>query len=106
MRLGGVLFESSQRRTTEVMPSTTTPLGETVLLAEPRFGTKDFSDYLNHSCNPNLGFKDAIDIVAIRNILQGEELTIDYTFCECDVSWNLRNLCGCGFERCRVNVTG
>lgn len=106
IRLGGCLFNISQRGTAEVMPSTTTPLSETVLLAEPSNGSKDYSDYLNHSCNPNSGFMDAISIVAIRDIVPGEEIVIDYTFWECDVGWALRHDCRCGAERCRKKVTG
>jgi SET domain-containing protein len=33
------------------------------------------SAYLNHSINPNI---DAKEFVALRNIMPGEELTIDY----------------------------
>ena len=31
--------------------------------------------YLNHSCNPNLGFRGEIRLVAVRSIRVGEELT-------------------------------
>lgn len=106
LRLGGCLFLIFERRSVDVMPSTTTPLSEKVLLAEPSQGSKDYSDYLNHSCDPNIGFRDAISIVAIRDIPAGEELVIDYAFWECDSAWKLKNACNCGGRNCRKNVTG
>lgn len=106
LRLGGCLFHISERRTAGVMPSTTTSLSEEVILAEQSHGSRDYSDYLNHSCDPNVGLRDAISIVAIRDIPAGEELVIDYTFWECDSTWKLKNVCNCGGWNCRKNVTG
>jgi hypothetical protein len=106
MRLGGCLFHVDERRSVHVMPSTTTPISEKVLLAEPSVGSRDYSDYLNHSCDPNIGFRDAISIVAIRDIRCGEELMIDYAFWECDPTWQLKNICNCGAQCCRKHVTG
>lgn len=105
-RLGGCLFHISERRTAVVMASTTTPLSEQVLLAEPALGSKDYSDYLNHACGPNIGFRDAISIFAIKDIAAGEELVIDYAFWECDPVWKLKNVCNCGSENCRKDVSG
>jgi hypothetical protein len=106
LRLGGFLFHISERRSGSVMPSTTTPLSENVLLAEPSGGSKDYSDYINHSCDPNIGFRDAISLVAIRDIPTDEELVIDYAFWECDPDWKLRQTCNCGRGNCRKNITG
>jgi uncharacterized protein len=36
--------------------------------------------FINHSCEPNVGFAGNIVLVAIRDIAAGEELTIDYAF--------------------------
>ena len=36
------------------------------------------SDFLNHSCNPNSGFKGQIFLVAMRDIKKHEEITFDY----------------------------
>ncbi len=35
-------------------------------------------DHLNHSCEPNAGFKGQIMLVAMREISPGEEITFDY----------------------------
>ncbi len=106
LRIGGCLFHISERRSGYVMPSTTTPVSEQVIMAERVRGSKDYSDYLNHSCDPNIGFRDAISIVAIRDIPAGEELVIDYAFWECDSAWKLKTVCNCGSRNCRQNVTG
>lgn len=106
LHLGGCLYHISQRRSADLMPSTTTPLSEEVLLAEPAQGRKDYSDYLNHSCDPNVGFRDAISIIAIRNIAAGEELVIDYAFWESDATWKLKTVCNCGSRNCRKIVSG
>jgi hypothetical protein len=34
--------------------------------------------FINHSCDPNVGFAGDIVLVAMRDIRQGEELTADY----------------------------
>lgn len=106
LRLGGCLYSMSRRRSDLIMPSTTTPLCEEVILAEPADGCRDYSDYLNHSCDPNIGFHDAISLVAVRDIQAGSELVLDYTFCESDEAWNLKGPCRCGSICCRGSVTG
>lgn len=59
--------------------------------------------YNNHSCNPNCGMHGEITFVAIRDITEGEELTIDYAFVDNeDYSFE----CHCGSQNCRHIVTG
>lgn len=57
----------------------------------------------NHSCDPNTGY-DGLDVVALRDIAPGEELTLDYaTFCnETAASFE----CRCGAPNCRRTVQG
>lgn len=69
------------------------------------------SRYFNHSCNPNAGMKgrDQVEIFAIRDIAEGEEITIDYstgTGMNKDSSWIYQNVdwtmdCNCGSGNCR-----
>jgi len=106
LRMGGCFFLLSDRCTSSVMPSTITPISDQVILAESVMGDKDYSDYINHSCNPNIGFLDALTIVAIDDICIGEELVIDYAFWESDEQWILKYICNCGSPQCRRNVTG
>lgn len=62
--------------------------------------------FLNHSCDSNLGFRDAFTVVARREIESGEELTLDYTLFEADESFTAPWRCACGKEACRGTVTG
>ena len=106
LRFGGWLYNVAERRSAAVLPSTTTPVSEGVILAEPSEGEKDLSDYLNHSCAPNVGFRDALSVVAIADIPKDGELVIDYAFWECDAKWQLKTPCNCGSRDCRSTVTG
>lgn len=65
------------------------------------------TDYFNHSCNPNAGFKGQIFLVTIRDIASDEEVTFDYAMVlhrspGTDV-YNMECLCG-KFE-CRGYIT-
>lgn len=59
--------------------------------------------FLNHSCSPNVGIRGEIIFVAMRNIKDGEELTIDYAMIDDD---NYQMKCNCGARNCRQMVTG
>ncbi len=61
------------------------------------------ADFVNHSCSPNCGIKNALKIVAMRDIKPGEEITIDYAMQECS---EFRMKCRCGSRDCRKTVTG
>lgn len=69
------------------------PIGKNkYLLSEPP------AKYLNHSCNPNAGIKGTKDLVAMRDIKKGEEITYDYAMVGAD-DWTLK--CRCGEPGCR-----
>lgn len=55
--------------------------------------------YLNHSCDPTAGIKGKVSIVALKNIKEGEEITIDYSIIEGDDLWEMP--CSCGSKDCR-----
>lgn len=62
------------------------------------------SEHFNHSCNPNVGFKDAITLIAMRDIEPNEEIVMDYATC---MSSDILDLdCACKAEDCRGKVTG
>lgn len=57
----------------------------------------------NHSCAPNTGYR-GLDVVALRDIASGEELTLDYSeFCNQDME---PFDCNCGAAGCRGRITG
>lgn len=57
----------------------------------------------NHSCNPNTAY-DGLNVLSLRAILKGEELTLDYA------SFLDENMepfqCHCGSANCRSTITG
>ncbi|MGH6865547.1 MAG: SET domain-containing protein [Methyloceanibacter sp.] len=61
-------------------------------------------DFINHSCEPNAGLDGQVVLVALRRILPGEEVTIDYAMC--DGSTYDQFDCACGSRICRGKVTG
>lgn len=59
--------------------------------------------FLNHSCEPNVGFGGNTVLVAMRNIEAGEELTTDYALFD-DSHDSME--CHCGRPLCRGRITG
>lgn len=64
-------------------------------------------NYLNHSCEPNAGFRGQIAVVAMRDIRSGEQITIDYAMVlyhpPRGPDYSLG--CLCGTPSCRGRVT-
>lgn len=64
-------------------------------------------NFFNHSCDPNVGIKGQIFLVAMRNIKKGEEVTFDYATTlyksKRGKSYNLE--CLCGKDNCRGVIT-
>ncbi|MEA2701614.1 MAG: uncharacterized protein QOE22_323 [Candidatus Parcubacteria bacterium] len=61
------------------------------------------NQYLNHSCSPNSGIKGKVTMIALRDIKEGEEITIDYSITESDNLWEME--CTCGEANCRKLIT-
>lgn len=59
---------------------------------------------INHSCNPNTGFVSEMKLVALRDILPGEDVTMDYGTCSSLESYQL--ICRCGQSQCRGVISG
>jgi SET domain-containing protein len=59
--------------------------------------------FLNHSCEPNVGFGGNVVLVAMRDVAAGEELTTDYAlFDDHDDEMD----CACGTPSCRHRIHG
>jgi uncharacterized protein len=59
--------------------------------------------FINHSCEPNVGFAGNIVLVAMRDVAAGEELTTDYAlFDDADDPM----ICNCGTPSCRGTISG
>ena len=61
-------------------------------------------DYINHSCEPNVGVKGSVTFVAMRDIEAGEEIAFDYCMTEAFYYYRLK--CFCGAKSCRALITG
>lgn len=57
----------------------------------------------NHSCEPNAGFKQGRNMVALCDISKGEEICYDYSSVVCThCEWSMK--CLCGKKSCRKKV--
>lgn len=61
--------------------------------------------FLNHSCEPNVGFAGNTVLVAMRPISPGEELTTDYALFDDDLDSDAMH-CHCGTASCRGTIGG
>jgi uncharacterized protein len=59
--------------------------------------------FINHSCEPNVGFAGNIVLVAMRDIAPGEELTTDYALFD---DYDGQMECKCGMASCRHTING
>jgi uncharacterized protein len=59
--------------------------------------------FLNHSCEPNVGFGGNIVLVAMRDIASGKELTTDYALFD---DYDGAMECACGRPSCRGTIDG
>lgn len=66
------------------------------------------TDFFNHSCEPNSGFRGQIFLVAMRDIKAKEEITFDYAMVVSksvgsDMEFEMK--CRCGAKSCRNKIT-
>ena len=74
---------------------------DTFILGPP---LREPGDSVNHSCNPNGGMRNAVQVIAMRRIDPGEELSFDYAMA--DGSDYDEFDCQCGTPECRGRVSG
>lgn len=87
-------------------------IGQSVLqIADDFFLGPRFEDeipltmmYVNHSCDPTVGFLGNCVCIAMRDIKPGEELTTDYAVWLADSSYSLK--CSCQSPNCRNEIRG
>jgi hypothetical protein len=60
--------------------------------------------FVNHSCDPNVGFAGNVVLSAMRDVAAGEELTTDYALF--DTPSGSTMACSCGAAACRGTITG
>jgi hypothetical protein len=59
--------------------------------------------FVNHSCEPSIGFAGNIVLVAMRDVATGEELTTDYAMFD---DYDGQMACHCGTPSCRGVIDG
>lgn len=55
--------------------------------------------FVNHSCEPNAGICDDVNMIALRDIAAGEEIRFDYSTTMEEQSFTME--CLCGLPQCR-----
>jgi len=63
---------------------------------------RNHSNFMNHSCDPNMIYDTNDNIIAKRHIFAGEELSIDYGNFIVNVDQNF--ICRCGSYNCRGRI--
>lgn len=58
--------------------------------------------YLNHACDPNTGVRDGTEVVALKGVEAGTELTFDYSTSMAEDAWEMD--CACGAAGCRRRI--
>lgn len=61
-------------------------------------------EFINHSCDPNAGFRGQIELIATRGIPAGEAIAFDYALCTSEPDFRME--CFCRAENCREFITG
>jgi hypothetical protein len=64
----------------------------------------DYSNYWNHSCDPNCLPYNEDFWIAVKDINIDEELTIDYCTFDCNDYYCIEN-CLCGTDKCRTVIS-
>ena len=64
---------------------------------------EDVMLFINHSCEPNVGFAGNVVLVAMRDVALGEELTTDYALFD---DYEGAMDCTCGTSSCRRSIDG
>ena len=59
--------------------------------------------YINHSCEPNVGFAGNVVLIAMHDVTPGEELTTDYALFD---NYDGQMTCHCNTASCRRVIDG
>lgn len=99
---GRIISQAALPGLSDAEKSHTIQVDEGMFLAP--FGLEEPSDFINHSCNPNAGIRGQITLVAMRPIVEGEEITFDYAMADSTPYDEFP--CSCGAATCRGRVSG
>jgi hypothetical protein len=99
---GNIVTEELLEQLPPVMQHHAVQIDEGLYLAT--VGDLEPADYVNHSCEPNLGLRGQITLVALRNIQPGEEVCFDYAMTDSTPYDEFE--CHCALPTCRKVITG
>lgn len=100
--LGGVIVPRSEiREYWEIMGHVGIQFNDDFFIVPTSREELEEKGVFNHSCEPNLGFKDSITLIAIKDIEPGQELVFDYAFNE---TYHDSFKCNCGSKNCRDTI--
>lgn len=106
---GKLMFIEDIKNLPENLKDYSMQIEERFVLGPPQDVTDpDETDFFNHSCEPNSGFRGQMFLVAMRNIIKNEEITFDYAMVVSesigsDVVFEME--CRCGSINCRKRIT-
>ena len=103
-RLGGRLVSGAELR--DLFESSSTYVDTITVLPDVHLvlpGRQPIG-YGNHSCDPTLWHDDAFTLTARRDIVAGDEVTVDYATQTAEPDFAMP--CRCGQALCRGTVTG
>lgn len=103
---GGTVFTKNEIESGKGKRHTLVGISEDLYLGSPETDELSMDDYMNHSCNPNVGMQDEVTLVAKRAIDPDEELTADYAIWLNNEDYVMNRSCNCGDENCRHRITG
>ena len=103
---GGSLFSREDIAAGKANDRTLMQVNEDLWLGDPADQALGEDYFINHSCDPNLWITDGVNLIARRERIRGEEVTMDYATHFADASWTMNGSCHCGSKLCRRVITG
>jgi SET domain-containing protein len=105
---GDIMFIDEINQLQDCLQHYAMQIEERFVLGSRKLTEPEDTDFFNHSCDPNSGFKGQIFLVAMRDIAVGEEITFDYamTISESvgsNIVFNMK--CNCGSPHCRGKIS-
>lgn len=103
---GGRVFSGEEVKCGACEPHTAIRIGDDEWLGESIGETRDSSDFMNHSCMPNVALDSPFELRALTQIEKDEELTADYSTWLNDARYARIVSCQCGRAGCRHIISG
>lgn len=106
IRWGGVILSQEEFASGKGLQHSNVGIDEGIVLAQASTSSLGLDDFMNHSCEPNLGLSDEVTLVAMVDIEAVSELTIDYAMEIGNEDYQMKQGCNCQSKLCRIKITG